>query len=84
MVRSFGLGIPRSRNVYIGKSVLLVVTSRNITRYCEIVNVMVRSFGLVIPGTRNVYIFVSSIFNAHSNVNITSSRNSEPKRTYHN
>ena len=45
--------------------------------------VMVRSFGLGIPGTRNVYNFVSIIFNAHSNVNITSSRNSEPKRTHH-
>ena len=45
---------------------------------------MVRSFGLGIPGTRNVYNFVSIIFNAHSNVNITSSRNSEPKRTHHN
>ena len=29
MVRSFGLGIPGTRNVYIGMSVLLVVTSRN-------------------------------------------------------
>ena len=44
---------------------------------------MVRSFGLGIPGTRNVYIFVSIVFNVHSNVNITSSRNSEPKRTHH-
>ena len=29
MVRSFGLGIPGTRNVYIGMSVLLVVTSGN-------------------------------------------------------
>ena len=43
---------------------------------------MVRSFGLGIPGTRNVYIFVSIVFNAHSNVNITSSRNSKSKRTH--
>ena len=43
---------------------------------------LVRSFGLGILGTRNFYIFIPSIFNAHSNVNITSSRNSEPKRTH--
>ena len=29
MVRSFGLEIPGTRNVYIGMSVLLVVTSGN-------------------------------------------------------
>ena len=29
LVRSFGLGIPGTRNVYIGMSVLLVVTSGN-------------------------------------------------------
>ena len=29
IVHSFGLGIPRTRNVYIGMSVLLVVTSGN-------------------------------------------------------
>ena len=40
----------------------------------------VRSFRLGIPGTRTVYIFVTSIFNAHSNVNIASSRNFEPQK----
>ena len=42
---------------------------------------MVRSFGLEIPGTRNIYPLFS-IFYAHSNINITSFRNSEPKRTH--
>ena len=44
---------------------------------------MVRSFGLGIPGTRNVYIGMSVENNGNKNVNITSSRNSVPKRTHH-
>ena len=43
---------------------------------------MLHSFGIGILGTRNVNVFVPSIFNAHSNVNITGSLNSEPKRTH--
>ena len=44
---------------------------------------MVRSFGLGIPGTRNVYIGMSVKNTGNKNVNFTSSRNSEPKRTHH-
>ena len=36
MVRSFGLGIPGTRNVYIGMSVILVVTSGNNSQRYEI------------------------------------------------
>ena len=45
---------------------------------------MVRSFGLGIPGLRNAYIGMSVENTGNKNVNITSSRNSQPKRTLHN
>ena len=49
---------------------------------CDLKVQMVRSFGLGIPGTRNVYIGMSVENNGNKIVNITNSRNSEPKRTH--